>query len=142
MSWRDKPCIDSGFARSEKGYHKLKYSFYGYTSEHRMVYSKANNYVFKKGDCVLHHCDNPWCSEFTHLFLGTHQDNMQDKVNKNRQAKLKGETNPASYLTEAAVLDIREMKEEGYTQKEIAEEFNISQSQISAIINRNSWGHI
>lgn len=31
------------------------------------------------GLCVCHHCDNP-----NHLFVGTHLDNMRDKMAKNR----------------------------------------------------------
>lgn len=40
-----------------------------------------------KGMCILHRCDNPECVNIEHLWIGTHADNVADKVSKGRQPK-------------------------------------------------------
>ena len=37
--------------------------------------------------CALHHCDNPLCVRFDHLWEGTHTDNRQDCIAKGRNWK-------------------------------------------------------
>ena len=54
---------------------------------HRLSYEYHNNVDLKSDDIICHICDNPSCINPKHLFRGDHNDNVQDKVEKNRQAK-------------------------------------------------------
>jgi hypothetical protein len=50
---------------------------------HRFAWEQEHGSI-PKGMYVCHHCDNPPCSEITHLFLGTQYDNMRDCWAKGR----------------------------------------------------------
>ena len=60
------------------------------TVNHKCV--KASRYAFQLfkgripfGLFVLHRCDHPGCSRPSHLYLGTHQQNMNDMKQRNRR---------------------------------------------------------
>jgi hypothetical protein len=90
---------------------------------------------------VLHQCDVPLCVNPAHLFLGTHQDNMRDKVKKGRQAK--GEQNGGgNKLTTNDVRKIKRDLSEGVSQRGIAKKFNVSQAMVSLINTGIKWSHV
>lgn len=117
------------------------------------VWYQAHIYAWRRsfgdipaGLMVCHTCDNGLCCEETHLFLGTHQDNMDDMVRKGRQSKVaphKGEESPSAVLTEDDVLEIRRLCAEGnLNQIQIGVMFGIEQAQVSRIHRRVRWKHL
>lgn len=93
---------------------------------------------------VLHRCDNPSCVNPKHLFIGTHLENMQDKVSKGRQARnthVVGEMQGNAVLTEAKVRRIRKLAGK-ISQRQIASLVGIGQGHVSKVINRKIWNHI
>lgn len=87
-----------------------------------------------KNICVLHRCDVRDCVNPLHLFLGTNQDNCNDKVAKKRQNF--GSKHPMAKLTEGIVEKIRSSL---LSQKKLALMHDVSEATISNIINNKSW---
>lgn len=82
-----------------------------------------------------HHCDNRACVNDAHLFEGTNDDNVADKMGKGRHVVAHGERHGRAKLTEQDVRDIRA----NYalcrvTQKELGRRFGVSQGQIHKIV--------
>jgi hypothetical protein len=103
---------------------------------HRVAWIHAFGEI-PSGLSVLHHCDTPLCVNPSHLFLGTNAENVKDKIRKRRQVQ--GDRVPQAKLT---VLDIQQIRSLNQSQNQIARQFGVTQSTISAIIRREAWKHV
>lgn len=103
---------------------------------HRIAYMLAHNLEELPELDVLHKCDNTRCGRPSHLYLGTHYQNMQDKVARNRQ---KGERQALHKLTDAAVRDIRTSN---LSNKELALKYSVQPGTIRSAKVGINWRHI
>lgn len=136
-------------------------------SAHRVAWGLTNGPI-PDGLWVLHNCpggDTPACCNPSHLWLGTHKDNMADMVAKGRhgtwthpesracgsrhnsrtrpETVLRGERIAQSKLTEVDVRAIRaEYAAGGVTQAALATKYGIVASAIGSIIRRVRWAHV
>lgn len=94
-----------------------------------------------EGLYVCHRCDNPACINPQHLFLGTHDENMEDCKSKERHQH--GERQWMAILTEADCQSIRELYHSGaHTQRQLGRQYGVAQSTISAVVRRVNWKHV
>lgn len=91
-----------------------------------------------KGKNVCHHCDNPVCSNPSHLFLGTQKENVYDMIRKGRSSV--GQDCTYAKLTARDVLSIREKYATGkYTQNELGNKYHVHRATIGLIITGKNW---
>ena len=97
-----------------------------------------------KGVLVCHHCDVRLCFNPYHLFLGSFKDNSQDALSKGRHYSYpRGKLHPLAKLSKKKARKIKKLYNTGnYTQQKLAERFNCSQVNISAIITGKSYSYL
>lgn len=86
---------------------------------------------------VRHSCDTTNCWNPEHLKNGSHDDNVQDKVSKDRH--LYGEKHYNAKLTAADVIEIRNSE---LTPVQLAKKYSVSRGAIHFILNKQSWKHV
>jgi len=127
----------------------VKFGYGKTTIKNRTITTHRASWIAFKGDIpkglqVLHNCphgDNPACINPDHLFLGTHLDNMRDKIKKNRSNIPKGEASNKSILNNIQIKEIKRLKglESSY---KICDRFGVAASTIRAIWSGKTWKHI
>jgi hypothetical protein len=88
---------------------------------------------------VLHSCDNPPCVNPAHLRPGTNDDNVRDKLSRERQAR--GETGGMAKLTTAAVREIKAALPTA-TNAALAAAYGVAPMTIHAIRIGRTWRHV
>lgn len=73
--------------RDPDGYGRFRIGRKGSVKAHRVAFWIGGGVASAETPYVLHHCDNPACCEFTHLWAGSQVDNMRDMVAKGRSQK-------------------------------------------------------
>lgn len=106
---------------------------------HRIAWELSRGPIPEKM-LVLHSCDNPPCCRPDHLFLGTNADNTHDAIAKGRLAC--GSRHYLARVTEAQVVEIRELAAAGTTRAELASRFGLGYGGIRSILERKSWKHV
>lgn len=118
------------------------YLEFGTNRVHRVVYYLTHGEISNKLQ-VLHSCDNRKCCNPLHLRLGTHQENMWDMTDRNRQSHYgvsqPGETNGSHKLTLAQV---KAILQDDRTLKLISMDYNVSKVRVSQIKRRKAWRNI
>ena len=99
-------CWEWKGAHFPNGYGLFRLNSQNYAA-HRIGYIIFSESEIPFGLSVCHSCDHPPCVRPTHLFLGTHTENMQDAAKKGRMKGYKGEAHHGAKLTERIVREIR-----------------------------------
>jgi hypothetical protein len=125
--WRGRKC--------KFGYGRMR--GLGQLSTHRISYVLAHGAI-PDGMWVLHRCDNSSCVRPDHLYLGDHQQNVRDMIQRRRVAY--GAAHGAARLRPSEVMSIRfQYAAGGITTIELAAKFNTTQGRISSIVTGRTW---
>lgn len=108
-------------------------------SAHRVSYELEYGEI-PDGMEVCHKCDNPSCVNPKHLFLGTRQDNIDDRERKGRNITFIGEEQPRAKLTKKTVKDARwERAYKGTSFQALADRYGVSKKTMQNAINGVTW---
>lgn len=132
---KDNGCWEWIGSRDRKGYSRFGIK----TKAYRYSYEKFKGKI-PQNMSICHSCDNKGCVNPNHLFLGTNEENQEDKVKKNRQAK--EESHGRSKLTRENVIDIREKIIKGVGCRYLANQYHVTIGLIYHIRDRKIWKNL
>ena len=134
-------CVEWTGAKNTEGYGLRRHSGC-VTGAHRVAYCEHRDIPLSDiaGLVVRHTCDNPSCVNPDHLLIGTHADNMRDKVERNRHNR--GEEHFRAALTWDDVDAIRAAyipRHPEYGARALAQQYGINPPAVSKIVNYHNW---
>jgi len=99
----------------------------------KYLYEQKYNKV-PKGMLLCHTCNNSKCINPDHAYIGTYQDNYNDRKRNEKEYGIK--------LRKKDIIKIRQKLSKGVSNTEIAKEYKVNQSVISRIKTNYVWKHI
>lgn len=117
---------------ASSGYGSIPLGQFDRIGSHVAAYEAVHGSV--NGLFVLHKCDVKLCCNPDHLYLGDQAQNMQDKVDRDRQAK--GMRHGMAKLT---IEEVERIRVDDRVYRVIAETYGISKSQVSNIKLGKLW---
>jgi HNH endonuclease len=159
MPGMDTPCWEWTAALDTSGYGKIE------DPDHPAGCDRASRVAWRlsgktipRGMYVLHRCDNRRCVRdepggVTHLYLGTHLDNMRDLNERGHRdgthiARLNveqphvGSENGRAVMTEEIVRAVRRRAARGECRKDLAREYGVSDVAVGLAVRRVTWRHV
>jgi len=108
----------------------------------RYIYEEHFKKEIPKGYLIRHKCDNKLCINPYHLEIGTHMNNINDSIERDRIRK--GSLINTAQLTENKVKEIKnKLKYYEYGMvKKLAKEYKVSIGIIKNIKNGSTWKHV
>lgn len=131
-------CLEWMGARNER-YGKISINR-SWTGAHRVSYQLFRGPIPEAME-VCHSCDNGFCVNPDHLWLGTHTDNMRDMSAKGRSGAFKGEKHRLAKLTSADIPVIFAMSRSGVSARDISEHFHVNNWTINNVLLGKTWRH-
>ena len=118
-------CLEWTGSTNTSGYGHMFYK--GTTVRiHRFLYIITYDLKIDERDFILHKCHNKLCCNIDHLYLGNHEENMQDLLYNSDRYKLKKE-------------DVEVIRKSKMRTKDLAEIFNVSDRNIYKIRMNETW---
>jgi len=105
------------------------------TGAHTLALSFTTGEVRAAKLDTCHSCNNPPCVNPAHLRFDTRQSNVDDMISAGRQGR-------PGKLTDEQIITIRERRAAGARQMDLAQQFGVSNGQISMIVRGNRWAHV
>jgi hypothetical protein len=97
----------------------------------RVIHEDMHGVTLSPDELIRHTCDNGLCCNYTHWTIGTHQQNMDDMVSRDRHGL------PSHVVRRVRVLLARG----GMTHQEIGDMYAISRTVVTRIANDDAHTH-
>ena len=104
---------------------------------HRLVWEVTNN-KSPEGLVIRHTCDTPACINPSHLIEGTHGDNVQDKLRRDRHPR--GSKHYNAVLSNTFVLWLRSLDRPNF--RELSANTSVSVGALKAAYYGHTWKHV